>query len=76
MANYLPVILVSVSAGMPNDASLQPLPRGQVDYLSHKWQVEDVWRSWRNMTKQKNESPMAPGSRMPVGALGGSRGIS
>ena len=55
MANYLPVLLVSVSAGMPDDASLQPLPHGQVDYLSHNWQEEAVWRSWRNMTKQKNE---------------------
>ncbi|KLO11527.1 hypothetical protein SCHPADRAFT_792177, partial [Schizopora paradoxa] len=57
MANYLPVLLVSVSAGlMPDDASLQPLPRGQVDYLSHDWaQEEDVWRSWRSMTKNKNE---------------------
>lgn len=55
MANYLPVLLVSVTAGMPDDAALQPLPRGQVDYLSHEWAEEDVWRSWRNMTKQKNE---------------------
>lgn len=55
MATYLPVLLVSVNAGMPDDASLQPLPRGQVDYLSHNWNEEDVWRSWRNMTKQKNE---------------------
>ena len=55
MANYLPVLLVSVTAGMPDDAALQPLPRGQVDYLSHDWAEEDVWRSWRSMTKQKNE---------------------
>ncbi|KAI5118004.1 hypothetical protein M0805_008103 [Coniferiporia weirii] len=55
MANYLPVLLVSVNAGMPDDAAVQPLPRGQVDYLSHDWAEEDVWRSWRNMTKQKNE---------------------
>lgn len=62
MANYLPVLLVSVTAGMPDDAALQPLPRGQVDYLSHKWVEEDVWRSWRNMTKQKNE--IANGMRL------------
>ncbi|KAL5492563.1 hypothetical protein ACEPAI_4010 [Sanghuangporus weigelae] len=55
MANYLPVLLVSVTAGMPDDAALQPLPRGQVDYLSHDWAEEDVWRSWRSMTKQKHE---------------------
>lgn len=62
MATYLPVLLVSVSAGMPDDAALQPLPRGQVDYLSHEWAEEDVWRSWRNMTKQKNE--IANGARL------------
>lgn len=55
MANYLPVLLVSVAAGVPDDAALQPLPRGQVDYLSHEWEEDDVARSWRSMTKQKNE---------------------
>jgi hypothetical protein len=56
MANYLPVLLVSVgSNSIPDDSSLSTLPRGQVDYLSHKWEEEDVWRSWRNMTRQKNE---------------------
>lgn len=55
MAYYLPALLISVTAGMPDDAALQPMPRGQVDYLSHDWAEEDVWRSWRNMTKQKNE---------------------
>ena len=55
MANYSPALLVSVPARMPDDTYLQPLSRGQVDYLSHNWQEEAVWRSWRNMTKQKNE---------------------
>lgn len=56
MANYLPVLLVSVSTNaVPDDSSLSTLPRGQVDYLSHDWEEEDVWRSWRNMTRQKNE---------------------
>ena len=56
MANYLPVLLVSVSTNtIPDDSSLVTLPRGQVDYLSHNWEEEDVWRSWRNMTRQKNE---------------------
>ena len=55
MANYLPVLLVSVSAGMPDDASLQPLPHGQVNYLSHNWQEEDVQRLWQKTTKQKNK---------------------
>ena len=56
MVNYLPVLLVSGSTNtIPDDSSLVTLPRGQVDYLSHDWQEEDVWRSWRNMTRQKNE---------------------
>ena len=56
MASYLPVLLVSVNANItPDDTVLVNAPRGQVDYLSHDWQEEDVWRSWRNMTRQKNE---------------------
>ncbi|KAG6840575.1 hypothetical protein C0991_005764 [Blastosporella zonata] len=56
MANYLPVLLVSVAANsIPDDSAVSTLPRGQVDYLSHNWEEEDVWRSWRNMTRQKNE---------------------
>src|SRR6266852_2483117 len=56
MANYLPVLLVSVTTNaIPDDTSLSTQPRGQVDYLSHEWREEDVWRSWRNMTRQKNE---------------------
>lgn len=54
MANYLPVLLGSVNA-IPDDSALSDLPRGQVDYLSHEWREEDVWRSWRNMTRLKNE---------------------
>jgi hypothetical protein len=61
MANYF---LVSFNAThvVPDDLSIITLPRGQVDYLSHNWQEEDVWRSWRNMTKQKNE--IANGMRL------------
>jgi hypothetical protein len=56
MANYLPVLLISVNAtAIPDDNALTTIPSGQVDYLSHDWQEEDVWRSWRNMTRQKNE---------------------
>ncbi|KAK0188630.1 hypothetical protein F5146DRAFT_932904 [Armillaria mellea] len=63
MANYLPVLLVSVSTNAtPDDSALSTLPRGQVDYLSHDWQEEDVWKSWRNMTRQKNE--IANGMRL------------
>ncbi|KAM6497219.1 hypothetical protein JOM56_007692 [Amanita muscaria] len=57
MAYYLPVLLISVTNAniIPDDSSVSTLPRGQVDYLSHNWQEEDVWRSWRKMTRQKNE---------------------
>ena len=56
MANYPPVLLVSVTPNSTtDDSSVSTLPRGQVDYLSHDWEEEDVWRSWRNMTRQKNE---------------------
>lgn len=63
MANYLPLLLVSVSHNaVPDDTSLSTQARGQVDYLSHEWREEDVWRSWRNMTRQKNE--IANGARL------------
>ncbi|KAH9995443.1 hypothetical protein BJV74DRAFT_769784 [Russula compacta] len=63
MANYLPVLLVSVTTNaIPDDSSLSTQPRGQVDYLSHEWREEDVWCSWRNMTRQKNE--IANGARL------------
>ncbi|TFL02110.1 hypothetical protein BDV98DRAFT_612336 [Pterulicium gracile] len=55
MAHYLPVLLVSVNAFYPDDSAVTQRPRNQVDYLSHQWEEEDVWRSWRNMTRQKNE---------------------
>ncbi|KAI0318761.1 hypothetical protein OF83DRAFT_1056245 [Amylostereum chailletii] len=61
MANYLPLLLVSVSTNaIPDDTSLSTQARGQVDYLSHEWKEEDVWRSWRNMTRQKNEIVNGP----------------
>ncbi|KAF9048325.1 hypothetical protein BDZ89DRAFT_759108 [Hymenopellis radicata] len=62
MASYLPVLLVSLSTNSNDDSAVTTLPRGQVDYLSHEWQEEDVWRSWRNMTRQKNE--IANGMRL------------
>lgn len=31
------------------------LPSICVDYLSHNWTEEDVWASWRNMTRHKHE---------------------
>jgi len=62
MANYLPVLLVSLNNAIPDDSSLTTAPRAQVDYLSHDWEEEDVWRSWRNMTRQKNA--IANGARL------------
>lgn len=53
--SYLPMLLVSVShSAAPDDSSFDTPAAGQVDYLSHEWKEEDVWRSWRNMTRQKN----------------------
>ncbi|KAI0366976.1 hypothetical protein BV20DRAFT_951134 [Pilatotrama ljubarskyi] len=55
LTSYLPVLLVSVTHNAaPDDSSFVTLPEGQVDYLSHNWKEEDVWRSWRSMTRQKN----------------------
>ncbi|KAI8969370.1 hypothetical protein BD414DRAFT_511004 [Trametes punicea] len=55
LTSYLPVLLVSVTHNaVPDDSSFDTLPEGQVDYLSHNWKEEDVWRSWRSMTRQKN----------------------
>lgn len=69
MADYLPVLpilLVSLSTNalnvIPDDSALSTAPRAQVDYLSHDWEEEDVWRSWRNMTRQKNA--IANGARL------------
>ncbi|EED85582.1 predicted protein [Postia placenta Mad-698-R] len=55
LTSYLPVLLVSVThSTAPDDTSFSTLPAGQVDYLSHEWREEDVWSSWRSMTRQKN----------------------
>lgn len=63
-SSYLPVLLVSVTANAatPDDSSVTTLPTGQVDYLSHQWREEDVWSSWKNMTRQKNA--IANGTRL------------
>lgn len=59
MAQYLPVLLVSVSAVSapdltPDDSILDAQAINQVDYLSHQWQEEDIAKSWRNMTRRKD----------------------
>ncbi|RPD59003.1 hypothetical protein L226DRAFT_107826 [Lentinus tigrinus ALCF2SS1-7] len=49
----MPLLSVTHNA-VPDDSSFDSQPEGQVDYLSHNWREEDVWRSWRSMTRQKN----------------------
>ena len=63
-SNYLPLLLGSVTDNnaTPDDSSVTTLPTGQVDYLSHQWREEDVWSSWKSMTRQKNA--IANGSRL------------
>lgn len=40
----------------PDDAQIESkTPEICVDYLSHEWKDEDVWNSWKAMTKRKNE---------------------
>ncbi|EJD47909.1 hypothetical protein AURDEDRAFT_113193 [Auricularia subglabra TFB-10046 SS5] len=64
MPQYLtvPAYERPAASSIPDDTAVQPLPLSQVDYLSHVWKEEDVWRSWRNMTRQKNA--IANGTRL------------
>ncbi|PWN50796.1 hypothetical protein IE53DRAFT_315092 [Violaceomyces palustris] len=40
----------------PDDHQIESkMPSICVDYLSHQWTDEDVWSSWKAMTKRKNE---------------------
>ncbi|KAF8605804.1 hypothetical protein BDV93DRAFT_29147 [Ceratobasidium sp. AG-I] len=64
MAQYIPGSSVTLSASISalahqpvaDDAHVvSNLPLICVDYLSHNWQEEDVWKSWRNMTRHKHE---------------------
>jgi Fungal protein of unknown function (DUF1752) len=56
MAQYTPSAVKPPSGALADDGDLQPaLPRICVDYLSHQWAEEDVWRSWRSMTRHKYE---------------------
>jgi hypothetical protein len=41
---------------MPDDSGITTrLPSICVDYLSHDWAEDDVWTSWKAMTKHKTE---------------------
>ena len=63
-SNNLPLSLVSVAANTnaADDSDVTTIPTSQVDYLSYQWREEDVWSSWKNMTRQKNE--IANGTRL------------
>ncbi|WFD07898.1 protein phosphatase regulator [Malassezia vespertilionis] len=51
-----PYPTVSNSTPAPDDAQIvSKMPEICVDYLSHEWKDEDVWNSWKAMTKKKNE---------------------
>lgn len=58
MAQVIPPI-----TSLPLDSSAAPsvediqdrIPSMCVDYLSHNWSEEDVWASWRSMTRHKHE---------------------
>lgn len=36
-----------------DDTSIKADPDRHVDYLSHEWTENDIWVSWRHVTKQK-----------------------
>lgn len=36
-----------------DDIPVEQEPSRHVDYLSHKWQEEDIWASWRYVTARK-----------------------
>lgn len=51
-----PYPTVGINAPAPDDAQIEKkMPSICVDYLSHNWAQEDVWQSWKAMTKRKNE---------------------
>lgn len=63
MAQYQPSAIKPLAGGLADDGDLESTqPRICVDYLSHQWKEEDVWRSWRSMTRFKYE--IANGMRL------------
>ncbi|WFD29499.1 protein phosphatase regulator [Malassezia sp. CBS 17886] len=51
-----PYPAVSTQNPAPDDAQIErKTPQICVDYLSHEWKDEDVWNSWKAMTKRKYE---------------------
>lgn len=43
----------STTPGPADDSSIRVDPDRHVDYLSHEWAENDIWSSWRHVTKQK-----------------------
>lgn len=53
----------TLAGALADDGDLDSeVPKICVDYLSHQWAEEDVWRSWRSMTRAKYE--IANGMRL------------
>ncbi|KAN0063712.1 protein phosphatase regulator [Thecaphora frezii] len=56
MSTPQPYPTVANNAPAPDDAQIESkMPSICVDYLSHDWTDEDVWSSWKAMTKQKDK---------------------
>lgn len=56
MSAPAPYPTVGANVPAPDDAQIEKkMPSICVDYLSHNWAQEDVWQSWKAMTKRKNE---------------------
>ncbi|EPQ27095.1 uncharacterized protein PFL1_05379 [Pseudozyma flocculosa PF-1] len=56
MSTPQPYPTVANNTPAPDDAQIESkMPSICVDYLSHQWTDEDVWSSWKAMTKQKDK---------------------
>ncbi|KAJ5129185.1 uncharacterized protein N7515_005224 [Penicillium bovifimosum] len=44
----------TLRAPSADDSSIEDEPSRHVDYLSHDWNEEDIWSSWRYVTSRKN----------------------
>ena len=53
-----------------DDTDLTVEPSRHVDYLSHQWDVSDIWKSWRYVISKEKMLPMRPDWKMLLGELG------
>ncbi len=44
---------IPIKTGPADDIAIRIDPDRHVDYLSHEWLENDIWSSWRQVTKQK-----------------------